>query len=79
MTLSQGTILLTANVAFLAIPSIDNGDNPPDYRSPAQIASYLSVIFSIGGVILGLVLLRLHRTMERANVNDAVGCLFAFF
>ena len=54
--------MLNANVAFLAIQSVDqiSENNNPD-RSPAQIASYLSIIASIGSIILGLLLIRQNR------------------
>ncbi|KAH6917978.1 hypothetical protein BKA70DRAFT_1554146 [Coprinopsis sp. MPI-PUGE-AT-0042] len=57
------TVLLNANVAFLAIQSIDTQEG--SYRSPAQLASYLSVVASIGSIIIGLLLVRQNRT--RAN------------
>ncbi|RXW15197.1 hypothetical protein EST38_g10653 [Candolleomyces aberdarensis] len=50
------TVLLNANVAYLAIQSIDN--NPPGYRSPAQISCYLSIVASLGSIIIGLLLMR---------------------
>jgi len=52
------TVLLNANVAFLAIPSVDNGSN---HRTPSQIASYMSVVASIGSIITGLLLIRGRR------------------
>ncbi|KAF8155641.1 hypothetical protein B0H34DRAFT_808691 [Crassisporium funariophilum] len=63
------TVLLNANVAFLAIQSVDIDHNP--YRSPAQISSYLSVIASIGSIILGLLLVRQNRTKNRDTASDA--------
>lgn len=54
-----GTVLLNANVAFLAVPSVDPGSRN---RTPAQLASYLSIITSIGSIVIGLLLLRQHRT-----------------
>ena len=61
---------MNANVAFLAIPSVDNGNNPP--RSSAQIASYISIATSIGSIILGLLLVRQNRTKSRENAEDVV-------
>ncbi|KAF9530151.1 hypothetical protein CPB83DRAFT_851059 [Crepidotus variabilis] len=63
------TVLLNANVAFLAIQSVDTND-PTYSRSPAQIASYLSVIASIGSIILGLLLIRQHRTKYKETASD---------
>ena len=69
----QATVLLNANVAFLAIQSVDqiSENNNPD-RSPAQIASYLSIIASIGSIILGLLLIRQNRTKSRETADDVV-------
>ncbi|KAF8868712.1 hypothetical protein BD779DRAFT_1683230 [Infundibulicybe gibba] len=39
------TVLLTTNVAFLAIPGLDNGQQN-SFRSPPQIISYLSILSS---------------------------------
>ncbi|KAK0195992.1 hypothetical protein F5146DRAFT_313295 [Armillaria mellea] len=46
------TVLLNANVAFLAIQSVDDA-SADGGRSSAQIASYISMIASIGSIILG--------------------------
>ncbi len=48
----QATVLLNANVAFLAIQSVDDA-SADGGRSSAQIASYVSMIASIGSIILG--------------------------
>jgi len=74
----QGTVLLNANVAFLAIPAtLGNGGQPgqgPNIhgRSAAEIASYASVLASIGCIILGLLLDRQNRTKERQTAYEAV-------
>ena len=52
-------MILNANLAFLAIQSVDVNTNP--YRSPAQISSYLSVTANIGSIVLGLFLMRQNR------------------
>ncbi|KAJ7777243.1 hypothetical protein B0H16DRAFT_1683922 [Mycena metata] len=51
------TVVLTANVAFLAIQSVDNDSENGPYRSPPQILSYLSILTSIGGIIIRMLLL----------------------
>jgi len=61
-----GAVLLIANVAFLTIPSVDPGNRA---CTPAQLASYLSIITSIGSIVTGLLLLRQHRTKPQ----DAAG------
>lgn len=62
-----GAVLLIANVAFLAIPSVDPGDR---IRTPSQLASYFSIITSIGNVVIGLLLLRQHRTKPQDNAEE---------
>ncbi|KAG1776360.1 hypothetical protein EV702DRAFT_1110101 [Suillus placidus] len=52
------TVLLNANVGFLAINSVDVGG-----RSPIQVASYMSLVSSLGSMILGLLLASHNRTM----------------
>jgi hypothetical protein len=66
--------LLNANVAFLAIPSVDpgaNGNTGNTDRTPSQIASYLSVIAAVGSIITGLLLIRQHRT-KKDGAEDVV-------
>lgn len=67
----QATVLLNANVAFLAIQSVDEASSSPS-RSAAQITSYLSVITSIGSIILGLLLVRQNRSKAKETSRDAV-------
>lgn len=66
------TVLLNANVAFLAIQSVDWTSDSPR-RSPAQIASYVSIATDIGCVLLGQLLLR--RTKGRECMSEAVSLL----
>ncbi|CAL1699558.1 unnamed protein product [Somion occarium] len=63
-----GTVLLNANVAFLAIPSVDEGNG---IRTPSQIASYISIVASIGSIIIGLLLVRQYRVRPRDTVEEA--------
>ena len=60
---------MNAGIAFLAIPTVDNGQNTLT-RSTGQIASYISVIASLGSVIVGLILL--HKNRTRKNDLDAM-------
>ncbi|RXW15951.1 hypothetical protein EST38_g9904 [Candolleomyces aberdarensis] len=62
------TVLLNANVAYLAIQSIDT--NQPGYRSPVQLGCYLSIVASIGSIILGLLLLRQNRTRIHGTMDE---------
>ncbi|KAG6905785.1 hypothetical protein DXG01_000777 [Tephrocybe rancida] len=63
----QASILLTAGVAFLAIPSNDPSNNSSmllTARTAAQIASYISVITSFASMMLALLLVRQHKAKE---------------
>lgn len=87
----QATVLLNANVAFLAVPLVVNNASIPniiisnstvkfDYSTgqgnqplpPAAVASQISILASLACIILGLLLLRQHRTKARETPNDAV-------
>ncbi|KAJ7109641.1 hypothetical protein C8R43DRAFT_1079700 [Mycena crocata] len=59
------TVLLNADMAFLAIPTVDNADHSS--RSTGQIASYVSVVASLGSVIVGLILSRQNRDRKEAE------------
>ncbi|KAI9443655.1 hypothetical protein BJY52DRAFT_1157174 [Lactarius psammicola] len=71
------TVMLAANVAFLAIPGVivaPQYPTPPDAwikPSPAQIASSISLVFSIGSIITGLLLIRRNRTMMTKDPRRA--------
>ena len=65
----QATVLLNANVAFLAIPSVDTGDG---HVSAAQISSYLSIVTSVGCILVGLLLIRQHRVKSKETAEEAV-------
>ena len=77
--------MLAANVAFLAIPGViipppypsPPSANPPSANqwikpSPAQITSSISLVFSIGSIITGLLLIRRNRTMMTKEPRKAV-------
>ena len=66
----KASILLTANVAFLGIPT--NNDHYPYIRSATQIASYVSVVTSSSSMMLALLLRRQHRTRERGSAREVV-------
>ena len=57
----QATVLLNANVAFLAIQSVDSS-GAVGHRSNGQRASYFSIVNSIGAIVVGLLLIREHNT-----------------
>jgi hypothetical protein len=71
-------VLLTVNIGFLAIPGVNNSDsggNDSDTTtisaSFAQIACYVSVVTSIGGIIIGLLLNR-HSSPEQNKESGEV-------
>jgi hypothetical protein len=70
--------MLAANVGFLAIQGVivvpSNGGWIK--ASPAQIASSMSLVFSIGSIISGLLLIRRNRTMATQDPRTAVRCFF---
>ncbi|KAF9017860.1 hypothetical protein BDZ89DRAFT_1074496 [Hymenopellis radicata] len=70
------TVLLNANVAFLSIQSVDDASDSPS-RSAAQITSYLSVITSVGSIIIGLLLVLQHRSKAKETSRDALSFLNA--
>ena len=67
--------MLAGNVGFLAIsgvivvPGPNGGWIKP---SPAQIASTISLVFSVGSIITGLLLIRRNRTMAMQDPRTAV-------
>ena len=63
----QDTVILAANMAFLAIQSVDNGGQLVPDRSVAQVASYISIVTSLGSMLLSLLLIRQNRSKK----NDA--------
>ncbi|KAH9066349.1 hypothetical protein EDB87DRAFT_1590696 [Lactarius vividus] len=81
------TVMLAANVAFLAIPGVIIAppyqtppvpNTPPNQApntwiepSPAQIISSISLVFSIGSIITGLLLIRRNRTMMTKGPKSA--------
>jgi hypothetical protein len=72
----QSTVMLTANVSFLAIPGViiipQNAPNAWIKPSLAQITSSISLVFSIGSIVTGLLLIRRNRTMMTKEPRKAV-------
>jgi hypothetical protein len=62
-------VLLTANVAFLAIPGVGPGG---DTRTLTQIVSYISIVTSLGCLVTGLVLIRHHKTKLQDAAEEVV-------
>jgi len=66
------TVMLAANVAFLAIQGVFVIPQPGWIKPcPAMIASSISLVFSIGSIITGLVLIRRNRTMMVEDAKTA--------
>ncbi|KAH7926535.1 hypothetical protein BV22DRAFT_1008875 [Leucogyrophana mollusca] len=59
-------ILLGVNVGFLAIGSVDDGDG----RAFSQIASYMSLVASVGSIVLGLIFVRNNRSSGPETIAD---------
>ncbi|KAJ6595706.1 hypothetical protein DFH09DRAFT_145401 [Mycena vulgaris] len=65
------TVVLNANVAFLSIQSVDQGGLALPDRTHTQISSYLSMLTSIGAIIIGLLLSKQNRDRDRETAPDA--------
>ncbi|KLO19302.1 hypothetical protein SCHPADRAFT_898879 [Schizopora paradoxa] len=63
------TVLLNANVAFLAIPVVAGQDGT--LATPAEIASQVSMITSVGSIIIGLLLSRHHQLKDKSAEEAA--------
>ncbi|KAK0211122.1 hypothetical protein DFS33DRAFT_1297648 [Desarmillaria ectypa] len=61
------TILLAVNMAFLAIPLVD--DMGLQHHFVTQILCYLSVASSMGTIIIGLLLVSHHNAMKHVGVD----------
>jgi hypothetical protein len=66
--------MLAANVGFIAIPGVVPSADSKGWikASPAQIASSMSLVFSVGSIIAGLLLIRRNRTMGTQDPRTAV-------
>ncbi|KAF8258384.1 hypothetical protein EI94DRAFT_1708061 [Lactarius quietus] len=78
LILSVFHVMLSANVGFLAIPGVvisDINNNITGtgqafiFTSPAQIASCMSIVASVGSIVIGLLLVR--RTSPKQNEGSA--------
>ena len=73
--------MLAGNVAFLAIQGVIVVPQNGGWIKPslAQIASTISLVFSIGSIISGLLLIRRNRTMAMQDPKAAVRMYFTFY
>ncbi|KAL1949216.1 hypothetical protein VTO73DRAFT_11022 [Trametes versicolor] len=71
-SITPSAVILTANVGFLAIQSVDQGGIPGPDRSAGQIVSYISTLLSIGNIIACTVLGQQHRPTSHIYAIEAV-------
>jgi len=64
----KGTVILNANVGFLAIGAFNSS-------APASVLSYMSTLASIGSIITGLLLFRQNQTKDKNTADAAVSGL----
>ena len=81
----QSTVMLTANVGFLAIPgvvistinnNIQSANQLDIFVSSAQIASSMSILASVGSIVIGLLLVRHNRSKQKVDPAGAVSTLY---
>lgn len=72
-------MLLNANISFLSIQSIDNNGNLVAKRSLTQIVSYISMVTSLGSVLLAMLLVRQNRSKGREAADKAVSAFTCHF
>ncbi|KAG6827404.1 hypothetical protein H0H92_011932 [Tricholoma furcatifolium] len=68
----HASILLNANISFLAIPSNDPSNNSSILfatRRASQVVSYVSVVASFASMMLALILVHEHKVKERDHEN----------
>ncbi|KAH8984591.1 hypothetical protein EDB92DRAFT_1885927 [Lactarius akahatsu] len=77
------TVMLSVNVGFLAVPGVlpsgpNNSATTPatPSASPNQISNYLSLVASVGSIVVGLLLVRHHRTKKEEDPDGAAQYLF---
>ncbi|KAK0496958.1 hypothetical protein EDD18DRAFT_1285631 [Armillaria luteobubalina] len=66
----MATILLVANMAFLAISPVDHMGASQQRRSVTQVLCYLSVASNMVTIIIGLLLISHHNALKHINVSD---------
>ncbi|KIP08962.1 hypothetical protein PHLGIDRAFT_355177 [Phlebiopsis gigantea 11061_1 CR5-6] len=69
-TFTPVTVLLSTNVGFLAISSVDNSA-AGSQRSVSQIASYVSTVLSLGSYVMWWILSRQHPPDAQETAKEA--------
>ncbi|KAF8256627.1 hypothetical protein EI94DRAFT_277482 [Lactarius quietus] len=79
------TVMLTANVGFLAIPgvvisnineTIISASMLKIFLSTSQIASSISILASVGSIVIGLLLVRHNRSKQKEDPAGAAAYLY---
>jgi len=66
------TVMLSVNVGLLAIPGVVTATgNSVVITTPEQISSCLSIISSVGSIVVGLLLIRHHRIKREEDPEGA--------
>ncbi|TBU38616.1 hypothetical protein BD309DRAFT_873994 [Dichomitus squalens] len=74
-SITPSTVILTANVSFLAIQSVDDNGVVIANRSMGQIVSYISTMLTIGNIVACTILTRQHRQATHQYAEAAAGYL----
>ncbi|PIL23470.1 hypothetical protein GSI_14781 [Ganoderma sinense ZZ0214-1] len=74
-SITPSTIILSANVGFLAIQSVDQGGVAAPDRTMAQIISYISTLLSLGNIVACTILSAQHRKSTHRYTENAIAYL----
>jgi hypothetical protein len=66
----QSTVMLAVDISFLAVPNVNIGQS----QSIGVIATYLSIIFITGSLIVSLLLARQNQKYGFESADKAVCC-----
>ncbi|KLO11175.1 hypothetical protein SCHPADRAFT_486100 [Schizopora paradoxa] len=71
------SVLVTTNVLFLAVPVVlpKSGIPPNQSAPPAVVATQVSLLLTLGGTIIGLLLFHEHRRKENRSAQAAADFL----
>ncbi|KAJ3568281.1 hypothetical protein NP233_g5812 [Leucocoprinus birnbaumii] len=79
-TMMLATILLAANCAFLAIPLFQASDDSPrdlgGHSTPAQIASYFSLVAGLYGFILSMIMYRQQKVRSPDTPGEIIDYVY---
>lgn len=69
---TQSILMLIANAAFLGIRDIGLRHPDLEHRSGAKISSYISVVFALGSIFLGMIFHEHILASSRDLIGDVV-------